>query len=108
MRDRTKVAIGAGAAVAAALLGSGWVHAVATDGDDPAETDIPITGTAWESARDVAVAHLGDGVVTGTEVGDEESYYEVEVTLDDGSVVDVQLDETFQVVGADLDRETDG
>jgi len=38
--------------------------------------------------------------VTETEVGDEEScYYEVEVTLDDGSQVDVQLDEGFNVVG---------
>ena len=38
--------------------------------------------------------------MTETEVGDEEScYYEVEVTLDDGSQVDVQLDEGFNVVG---------
>ena len=37
--------------------------------------------------------------MTESEVGDEESYYEVEVTLDDGSQVDVQLDENFNVVG---------
>lgn len=30
--------------------------------------------------------------MTGTEAGDEESCYEVEVTLDDGTEVDVQLD----------------
>ena len=40
-----------------------------------------------------------------TEVGDEESYYEVEVTLDDGSQVDVQLDRSFAVVGSEADRE---
>jgi hypothetical protein len=38
-----------------------------------------------------------------TEVGDEESYYEVEVTLDDGTQVDVQLDADFQVVGSEAD-----
>lgn len=36
--------------------------------------------------------------MTGTEVGDEESYYEVEVTLADGSQVDVQLDRAFRFV----------
>ena len=41
----------------------------------------------------------GGGKVTETEVGDEDSYYEVEVTLDDGTQVDVQLDEDFKVVG---------
>ncbi len=34
-------------------------------------------------------------MVTGTEVGDEESYYEVEVTKADGSQVDVQLNDNF-------------
>ena len=42
--------------------------------------------------------------MTGTEVEDEESYYEVEVTLDDGTQVDVQLDEDFAVVGTESER----
>ena len=46
--------------------------------------------------------------VTETEVGDEESYYEVEVTLDDGTQVDVQLDRSFKVVAAEADHEDDG
>ena len=54
------------------------------------------------------LAHTGEGRVTGTEVGDEDSYYEVEVTLDDGSQVDVQLDESFTVVSDKVDVETDG
>ena len=33
------------------------------------------------------------GTVTETGVGDDEGYYEVQVTLDDGSQVDVHLDE---------------
>ena len=55
----------------------------------------------------LALAATGGGRVTGTEVGDEESYYEVEVTLDDGSQVDVQLDESFHVVGRAADHEDD-
>jgi hypothetical protein len=42
----------------------------------------------------------GAGRVTGTETGDEDSYYEVEVTLPDGRQVDVQLDESFALVGS--------
>jgi len=43
--------------------------------------------------------------VTETEVGDEESMYEVEVTLDDGGQVDVELDKSFNVVGSERDSE---
>jgi hypothetical protein len=39
-------------------------------------------------------------------VGDEESLYEVEVTLDDGRQVDVQLDESFAVVGTEGDDDS--
>ena len=39
-------------------------------------------------------------------MGDEESYYEVEVTRADGSQVDVQLDRDFKVVGAEGDNDT--
>jgi hypothetical protein len=39
-------------------------------------------------------------------VGDEDSYYEVEVTRGDGSQVDVQLDRSFQVVGAEGDNDS--
>jgi uncharacterized membrane protein YkoI len=60
---------------------------------------------ALEQASKAALGHTGGGSITGTEVGDEESYYEVEVTLDDGSQVDVQLDEAFNVVGDEADDE---
>lgn len=63
-----------------------------------------ITGSELESASEAALSYLGEGEVTATEVGDEESYYEVEVTMPDGRQVDVQLDEQFQVVGAEGDE----
>ena len=64
----------------------------------------PITGAARAKARAAALAHTGGGRVTDTEVGDEESYYEVEVTMPDGRQVDVQLDESFAVVGVNRRR----
>ena len=70
-------------------------------------TETPIRGADLERASAAALEHTGGGAVTGTEVDDEESYYEVEVTLDDGSQVDVQLDRDFQVVGSETDHEDD-
>jgi uncharacterized membrane protein YkoI len=93
------------AAFAAVVAGGAGVAAAAGGGsDDAAEgPDSPITGDALERASSAALAETGGGRVTGTEVGDEESRYEVEVTLDDGRQVDVQLDESFAVVGSESD-----
>ena len=77
-------------------------------GADDDATDTPITGSALDKASAAALEHTGEGRVTETEVGDEESYYEVEVTLDDGSQVDVQLDEDFNVVGDEADDDGAG
>jgi hypothetical protein len=57
---------------------------------------------ALEKAKAAALAEE-PGRVTETEVGDEESYYEVEVTRPDGSQVDVQLDRHFDVVSSSAD-----
>ena len=103
-RFRTrKAAVAAGIAVGVAAIGGGV--AVAAGGDDG---DEPITGAALQKASAAALAHTGGGRVTDTEVGDEESLYEVEVTLANGSQVDVQLDEEFDVVGSASDREDGG
>ena len=104
MQRRSKI-IAAGVAVAALAAGGAGV-AVAAVGDDDGD-EVPITGEALERATTVALDHLGGGTVTETEEGDEDSYYEVEVTLDDGSQVDVQLDEDFNVVSSEGDDESD-
>ena len=97
----------AASAFAAAVAGSAAGVAAAGGGpEDAAEgPDSAISGDALEKASAAALAETGGGRVTGTEVGDEESYYEVEVTLDDGRQVDVQLDESFAVVGGSTDVE---
>ncbi|MDP9495315.1 MAG: hypothetical protein M3P87_08750 [Actinomycetota bacterium] len=69
--------------------------------EDATEVDVPITGTDLEKAKAAALAQVGEGRVTATEVGDEESYYEVEITLDDGRQLDIQLDEQFNFVGSE-------
>ena len=102
MKKRTKIAVVASAAIAVGAIGTGV--AVAGNGD----IDVAITGSALEQAKAAALAHMGEGRVTGTEVGDEDSYYEVEVTLDDGRQVDVQLDEQFVVVDQLSDSESAG
>lgn len=96
MKRSFKIAIAAAAVAALALI-------PLSAGAQGADSDTPITGPALEQASQAALDHLGEGVVTETEVGDEESFYEVEVTRPDGSQVDVQLDEGFNVVGTEDD-----
>lgn len=86
-------------AVAAAVAGIA-VGAGGRDDDEP-----PITGTALERASAAALAHTGGGRVTETEAGDEEGAYEVEVTLDDETQVDVHLDASFNVLGDEPEDE---
>jgi len=104
MRTRTKAGIVAGALAATAATGTGV--AVAAGGSEDGGPDVAITGTDLERASTAALESTGGGRVTGTEVGDEESYYEVEVTLDNGNSVDVQLDESFNVVSNSADVES--
>lgn len=104
MRNRVKIllvglAIAAAALIPAVALAGGG----ASDENDAHEIDVPITGPELTRASEVAINHLGGGTVTATEIEDEESYYEVEVTFDDGRQVDVQLDEQFNVVGTEDD-----
>ncbi|NND02586.1 MAG: PepSY domain-containing protein [Acidimicrobiia bacterium] len=104
MKNRTKILLGVVVLAAVAA----WPVTAIAGGD----SDTPITGPALQQASDAALNHLGEGIVTDTEVGDEESLYEVEVTLPDGREVDVQLDENFNVVGSEPEspdkNDTDG
>ncbi|MGI9017186.1 MAG: PepSY domain-containing protein [Euzebya sp.] len=99
--NRRVMSVVAAGALSTALIGGGVALA---GGEDQAEgPDVPIESPDLERASAAALAHTGEGRVTGTEVEDEESYYEVEVTLDNGREVDVQLDRWFTVVGTEGD-----
>lgn len=93
-------------AIAVGLIsgGAGIAIAAGQPDDGPGR---PITGAALDRAKAVALEQTGSGRVTATEVGDEEGYYEVEVTMSDGSQVDVRLDENFTVLGAEGDHSGD-
>ena len=86
--------------VAIAAVSAGF--AIGAGGRDDST---PITGTALARASAAALDHVGGGRVTGTEAGDEEGAYEVEITLADGSQVDVHLDGSFNVLGDAPDQE---
>ncbi len=93
-----EIGIAAAIGAAAVAIGAGIAVAQPDDGEGT-----PITGDALAKASQAALAFTGGGTVTATEVGDEESLYEVEVTLADGSQTDVQLDQNFVVVGSKTD-----
>ena len=90
-----------------ALALGGAAIAGATGGGDDDASEQAISGSALGRASSEALDHTGGGKVTGTEVGDEEGYYEVEVTRADGTQVDVHLDRNFQVLDSAGDREDD-
>lgn len=74
--------------------------------EEDEESDVPITGSALDRAKAAALEVVCggdsscDARVTDTELGDEESYYEVEIQYN-GREIDVQLDEDFNFVGYD-------
>jgi len=102
METKKKIAIGA-ATVLAAGAGAAGI-AVAGGGDD---IEVPIKGSALDQASEAALDETGEGTVTETETGDEESYFEVEVTLDNGDEVDVQLNRDFDVVSSETEDEAE-
>ncbi len=73
-------------------------------GDD----DQPITGSAYDDAVAAALAHTGGGTVTETELGDGGAACEVEIRLDDGREVEVELDADFNVIGSADDDDGPG
>ncbi|SFN45018.1 PepSY domain-containing protein [Mycetocola miduiensis] len=102
MKKKT-VIIGSALAAVLVLGGTGAAVAANSSNDD----DTPLAGTTLDMASKAALAETGEGRVTEAEA--EHGGYEVEVTLDNGSEVDVRLDDTFTVVrvDADADKGTD-
>ena len=98
--DRKRLAAGAATVAVLALGGTGIAYAAGNDGGEKA------TGPGIEQAKKAALDHTNGGQVTDTEVGDEEGYYEIEVTRDDGSQVDVHLDRNQNVLGTLDDDES--
>jgi Peptidase propeptide and YPEB domain len=89
--------------IAAAAVSAGFAIAAAS-GDE----DKPLTGATLDRATAAALEHTGGGTVTETEVGDDGAAYSVEVRKGDGSQVEVNLDESFEVIGQEADDDGPG
>lgn len=94
--EKRKALVASGIAALALIGGTG---AVLAGGDD----DKALTGTAYDKATQAALEHAGGGEVIETEVGDDGAAYGVEIRKDDGSVIEVNLDENFDVIGSESD-----
>jgi hypothetical protein len=100
MRGAHRLTVVAAGTFLFVFVGGGSVFTATSSGPDPVRqgpSDV-------DRAAEVALDEAGGGRVTETEVRDDDSYYEVEVTRDDGVRVDVQIDESFTVVSAVPDQ----
>jgi hypothetical protein len=87
-------------ALAVVVTGGGAGVAIANGVGD---ADEPLTGLELERASATALEHTGGGTVIETEAGDDGAAYGVEVRMPDGRVVEVTLDERFNVMGQQAD-----
>jgi uncharacterized membrane protein YkoI len=101
-RISRKMAVVAVLVVAAGAISAGFAIASARDDDKP------LTGTTLDRATAAALEHTGGGTVTETEAGDDGAAYSVEVRLKDGSQVEVNLNESFEVIGQETDDDGPG
>jgi uncharacterized membrane protein YkoI len=97
-----KLRFAIGAAVTAALVGTGAAVAAAS-GDDEGGT---VTGPEADHAVSAALSATGGGRANSVERDSEDgATWEVEVTKPDGTTVDVRLDGSYKVVVIEGDRE---
>ena len=94
----------AGVTTAAGVVGGTSVAAVTA----PTDQDTPLTGEPWDRASAAAVAHVGGGEVTDTEMGDGGAGYGLEVRKPDGVQVEVNLDQGYAVTSTEADDDGPG
>jgi uncharacterized membrane protein YkoI len=102
MSINRKTVVVAAAAAALAAGGVGIANAVGGDSEEP------VTGTDADKAKAAALDAVGGGTVSEIEYQEAGSsgFYEVEVTREDGSQVEVHLDGQYQPVGTEADDDT--
>jgi len=97
---KKKTWIIAGAAAAVIVIGGTGIAFAATDGFD--NDNDRLSGQELESASAAALDAVGEGTVSEAERSNDLDHdYTVEVRLDNGDDVDVELDESFEVVRVD-------
>jgi hypothetical protein len=77
-----------------------------------ADNDKQLSGPTRARAEAAALAATGGGTVLETEAGDDGAVHSVEIRLEDGRQVEVNLDANFSVTGQEPDEDgasgTDG
>ncbi|WP_104087986.1 hypothetical protein [Cryobacterium sp. N19] len=92
---KTKNILIATAAGIVLLLGGAGIALAVSDNNN----DGPLTGETLDRASNAAIAEVGSGTVTNADRNDDGgSAYDLEVRLDDGTTVDVELNDAFDVV----------
>ncbi len=74
--------------------------------DNGADSEEGLTGPEAQKAKSAAIAAVGGGTLTEVERDDgygTSGVFEVEVTRDDGSQLEVHLDSDYNVVGQEAD-----
>ncbi len=99
MQRRTKWI--AGGALASTLIIAGVGTSLAQQA--ASESDQPLSGETYDKAVAAALEHTKGGTVTETETGDSGATYAVEVLLEDGRQVEVNLDQDYNVTGEEPD-----
>lgn len=103
MSKRRLKILAAAAAVVTLALGGGAIARATGTFDDGHQT---LQGPEADRARAAALRATNGGTVNAVERDSENgATYEVEVTRDDGSTVDVRLDEAFNLVVIEGDSE---
>jgi hypothetical protein len=99
MRNGTKVMIAVLVVLGLAAIATGVSVAGGSD-------DVPLVGEDLDRASQAAIDHVGGGTVVESEAGEGSDAFEVVVRLDDGTEVEVHLDEGFTVTDAGPDDES--
>ena len=103
MNRKQRIAAAAGIALAAVAAAGGVAMATGDDGD------VTVQGPEADRATEAALAATGGGTANSVERDSENgATWEVEVTREDGTTVDVRLDENYGVVVIEGDSEESG
>ena len=104
MRINRRYLIAGGAVLAIAAGGVGVAAATGGIGGD--DGDATVSGSAADKAKAAALQITNGGSANSVERDSENgATYEVEVTMADGSTVDVRLDQTYDLVVVEGDTE---
>jgi hypothetical protein len=97
MQRRTRWIVGG--ALTLSMIGTGTGFAMSADDDKQ------LSGPTRARAEAAALAATGGGTVLETEAGDDGAVHSVEIRLEDGRQVEVNLDANFSVTGQEPDED---